>query len=497
MNRKLAAALAVLLACLALFALLRRGEPVPAVAPREDALAALPQEPTTAPPATGVSETARVAPTDRVEVPARDRPEARPELLITVFDTAGLPLVGVCVRVQRTGGLEAGGGVTTAEGPCRVPLDELGTYAIDTTVGNRLVQVEERRSYAVDIVAAELTTVSGRVVDADGAGAPGASIRIATDDSCLGLQPVATSAADGSFQLRVGKAWCFLSASKPGHVDGPIEQAKDGVTLTLGTASSRCLLRTVDPNGAPVDCLVLAGRPFAIRLHVPTSTGELQQQRWPPGREHRTGERGEVELEGIGAFQRDLTVVPLDPRWGRWQGTWQGLDSQTVALEPANTVEGRVLDGTGAGVAGVLVRVGDSRQWRPPVALSDGEGRFSLRGVGTGRQQVRAAADAGSADAHLDCAGGARSFVTLVLGGKNRVRLVDADGRPRAGVVVKLSSAADSALSVTDDDGRVTAPQSWWRDLVVEVLAADGAWRATDAAASGPSLLTVRERGPR
>lgn len=421
-----------------------------------------------------------------------DRSEQRPVVIVVrVVDLGGVPRPGVCVQLTMEGERAIGGGVTATDGTCRIAGHELGMYFVETTVGNVTVDALQAREYEVEVRATRDITIRGRIVAAGGVSPAGARVLLGSNDSCIGMQEVASVGEDGAFVVVVGKVGCVLSARMCDFQDGPIEAAVDGVELRLGFPATRCRIRTLDAEGVPVGCHVLVGRPYPIRM--PLTTGDKKSEVWAPGREYETGPDGCVEVDGLMGYNRDLQVVPKDGRLARWCGVWQGLPTQTVELEKACVVEGRVFDASGAARAGLVVYAGSMRDWRRSRAYTNVDGAFVLHGIGKGLQTVVVAQGDSRADVRVDCEVGGRRQVTLVLGERAHVELVDASGQARAGAMVRLRSGGEVLVTMTDDRGLVAVPSAWWSDLNLDVMSRSGGWNQTSVVSSNARVLTVRQ----
>ncbi|MFL6197864.1 MAG: carboxypeptidase regulatory-like domain-containing protein [Thermoanaerobaculia bacterium] len=173
----------------------------------------------------------------------------------------------------------------------------------------------------------------------------------------------------------------------------------------------------------------------------------------------RAGGRAWVQVEASG-FRPASAKVPQAP--GRLP---------TVALEPARTLAGRVLDKAGAPLAGVAVAVAPEHGAKGEVfrsdraasrAWSDAEGRFLLRGLAAAPTYQLTASRTGYQPAQATVAPAeVAGEVRLVL---ERARsahgmAVDAEGRPLAGVEVTIaSSSGGTVTAITGDRGRFEVP---------------------------------------
>jgi protocatechuate 3,4-dioxygenase beta subunit len=174
----------------------------------------------------------------------------------------------------------------------------------------------------------------------------------------------------------------------------------------------------------------------------------------------RAGGRAWVQVEARGFRPRAVTLPPAgDP-----------APVPTLALEPAVTLAGRVVDAAGAPLAGAVITVAPEGRELYEVfdldraagrAASDGDGRFLLRGLGPAATYGLVASRPGYRAARSTAA--ADGVIRLVL---ERARsahgvAVDSQERPLAGVEVTIRSAAapgESVTAVTDGLGRFEVP---------------------------------------
>jgi protocatechuate 3,4-dioxygenase beta subunit len=134
-----------------------------------------------------------------------------------------------------------------------------------------------------------------------------------------------------------------------------------------------------------------------------------------------------------------------------------------VTLKPARTIEGRVVDTSGRGVAGArvgadFVRGADAPNglpWEVTTTWSASDGRFRLDGLGDGRFWVGAQAPDGWRDAKAVLFESGTTDATLVVQPAARVRVVvvDPDGAPVEGATV---APVGVRAGQTGADGSVT-----------------------------------------
>ncbi len=141
----------------------------------------------------------------------------------------------------------------------------------------------------------------------------------------------------------------------------------------------------------------------------------------------------------------------------------------TLALSPARTLAGRVVDKGGAPLGDVVVTVaGRSAAFRldraASRALSDAEGRFLLRGLASAPSYELTASRTGYRAAQATVAAGGEARFVLERARSAHGVAVDARKRPLAGVEVTVrpspaGSGPDGAATVlTDDRGRFEVP---------------------------------------
>jgi len=452
----------------------------------------------TAPAASGsvvhqpdVLETAEAKDSERASG-TTERKEGR-RLLVRVLrdDATGLPSVPIILTKQGLGVVSCG--ITDARGAWDVPLDGDGRFVAETSCGDGQVEVRGAGEFVLTVVAGKLQTLCGTVVDDQGQGVPGVDVVLGPNDDGSGMQRVAGTDAAGRFCVSVARSGCVLMARSKGRLDGPMVDAVEGVVVRLGDPASACSLRIVDENGSAVPATVLVGRSFAIRVLNP-KTG--MSEKWPMGREWRTGADGCVVLDGLSGFNRDLQVLPDSERYARWRGSWQGSADQQVVVSRSASLSGVVWSATGNPVVGARVALGDVRDWRRPVALTDADGKFEMRLREVGAVVLMAShKEHGSGDIELAYAGGRDQRIAVVLGERRKVRLTAADGQPIADAVVRLASKGRELLQVTDGSGEVLVPSAWWAELSVGWQALDGNWRKTEVVTASGSLLVVRDAG--
>ena len=233
-------------------------------------------------------------------------------------------------------------------------------------------------------------------------------------------------------------AAAFLFAAAPART-APAVPVREGTVLGPEATPQAEALVAARPVGEPASAAVVGRTDEAGRFRLTLRTAAPHAFR--------------VESAGLAPHVRDR-VAPGQPL--------------RITLVRGGFVEGVVRDGSGAPVPGALVEGSDGRAremglvWHAGFgltrAITDGQGRFRLSGVGPGPHTLTAAARGrGRAQRRAVRAGGRVDLVLLpsasVTGG-----VAGPDGRPAAGALVLLEPAAGSGgpgrLVVTDGAGR-------------------------------------------
>ena len=236
-------------------------------------------------------------------------------------------------------------------------------------------------------------------------------------------------------------------------------------------------VRIVGPDGAPIAFArvgVLLPRPpaevakfGAVRLE---SFLDVTNGRF----ERRDPERPGTTYVVLGAAG-SADAAPLGYAPARVRPDASTPHESEVRLVPGLTIEGRVVDGEGRGIDGILVEAYpvEARQDRPgtppriPLVLaeahSDAYGAFVLRAMGTDPVLVVARTQGMLLEpgSEATVAGGARDVHLVLRAGREvRITVLDPDGRPIAGALV-LTRAADSRRGGGDVRmGRDSAPEA-------------------------------------
>jgi uncharacterized GH25 family protein len=248
------------------------------------------------------------------------------------------------------------------------------------------------------LAAARTVTFAGRVVDAGGKPAGGATVYVRFWDTPLTMQAPdlkatvrqTTSAPDGSFRLpvRVSQAewWVELSAAKQGHGPGGQILASPAPTTGLVIALTRPSFvagQVVDRAGRRVVGAKLSVR-YAQRPNWELARLPPEEMR-PPA---TTDAQGHFRLAPVPAGCR-ITLEAEHPEYARWSSSpgervASGTDDFTITLAPAGAFVARVVTEDGRPAPNVTVRCGGF--WSsPPPATTDATGtvRFGNLVAGT------------------------------------------------------------------------------------------------------------------
>jgi hypothetical protein len=258
-------------------------------------------------------------------------------------------------------------------------------------------------------------------------------------------------------------------------------QARIGAKIETGTPAkivvddlSSVSGRLVYANGKPVTTFaVRLGRGQPHWFNAPDGKFEIRDV--PAGKQY-------IQLSGLDFVAQPLVDVVVESK---------PTDLGTITVANGRTIAGTVLDKTGRAIAGATVILAreikaDGTSLTPypdmaaSLAVSGADGRFKIRGVGTGLQQIAADHEAagrskmttippGTADTDL--------AITLVQPGVVQ-GFVRADGKPvEALIVLRPDGAADSRIGVR--------------------TGADGSYRLDRVAPDHYALIAVRLQGTR
>lgn len=267
---------------------------------------------------------------------------------------------------------------------------------------------------------------------------------------------VTQSQGDGTFELRgLPPGRVFLDARSdawfvrtPGTTRLALGEMVDGIELRASPGGRvRGVVLGVD--GAPV-----AGAHVSVRPGLNAFLGQLTERklRWL---ETETDKDGRFDLPGVPtgsgyAVAAAASTIALEEQYG--VDVREGQVTELVLRgHPGGVVSGRVLDGSGAAVAGASVamvyldisRVLLSADGRSEPITTDKDGKFSLRPVAAGRVAFVAAADNLAPSNIVDLAvvdGGVYDDLELRLGEGATVagKVVDDQNQPVGNALVEL-----------------------------------------------------------
>ncbi|MCP4662086.1 MAG: carboxypeptidase regulatory-like domain-containing protein, partial [bacterium] len=347
-----------------------------------------------------------------VEVPAGKAPVDLGTLILgpgvmlrgLVVDTGDEPVAGAEVRVAEDDGRRAsfvlrrleGDQPRTATGPDgRFRIEDLEPgrkfHLLFRRAGYlpaRVLGVEAPNSEPVVAVLEPASTLSGRVVDEDGAAIAGARVSVRGQDPPTGTVGVELRHRDVSRTVTTDQKGDFVIAElPPGKVE--IEAAAAGFQpappqyVGIPAATSLDNLRFVLERGAVVEGRVSTaeGEPVAgarIRMAHARAASDAD---------------GIYRLEGIPLGKQFLTVGHLEfKRTARRLDVEPGVNLADVVLEGGWRVAGRVVDDDGTALEGARVelRLERMREMRQYEATSEADGQFSFPRVVDGSYDVAA-----------------------------------------------------------------------------------------------------------
>jgi len=272
----------------------------------------------------------------------------------------------------------------------------------------------------------------GRVVDAHGAPAPEAHVRLlgtpAGEQMIDRLDTEWTTDRDGRFTFHAADG-AVLEATRGAargwaQLDGDAEITRQ-LTITLGDAPARDATitgRTIDPGGAPLaDVLVRASpaTPAATRSTAFATSGP----------------DGSFTLRGLDRDVYDLEAEAEDRAPTALAGVPGGSRDITLTLDAGLAIAGRVLDGNGAPAPAYTLLVfrhdGVARRLIVARSLVDPRARFEVRVPGGSYELIASAPGWAPSAPTRATAGDTDVTLTLSAGATLRGTVVDAaDQRP-------------------------------------------------------------------
>lgn len=281
------------------------------------------------------------------------------------------------------------------------------------------------------------TTLRGLVLDASGAPLGGLEVRLE------GEEQTATSSAGGAFELTTSLAEGRLQPADPRWI--PIRSASWRATGSIEPVLVVAPALTV--GGTVVDAWGRRLEDVRLVLEPPTDFAARFEERLDASIAEefatRTDAEGTFRLERLpalpgatlravrGGYAPAVQPAPLSSFEGLW------IELRAPLPEDAAVLRGRVVRADGAPASDALVRLGNA------LANADAEGAFVLSRAQAGDATRLVALEAGSLPGSLERGPGDwPDLVELRLGGaplEIAGRVVDAEGRPRAGGRVWLA----------------------------------------------------------
>ncbi len=492
MNRRIAGAIAVVvaLAALVLFLHFRSGEPA---------------APKTASTARTGSSSAMIPPTR--EAPQEASPPQRPAQRWTLdTDPEGpLRLEGQVLGPDGRGVGNALVAITTVP-PRTVTADDDGTFAIDKLVA-RTYQLTASTPELVggpvfyklreggDPVVIHMSAgaaVDVTVVDDQQKPLPGATVKL-MDQS----ERTAQTDAGGKVTISpIRPGWVAVSATAPGFATG------GGVT-TIGSAGAHATVTITMKKGVAVSGKVVDEKGTPIAKARVIAQGDPT---WGGGREpdaETTNDKGEFAFAALQAGTTRLLAMDGEHAPSSSEPIKIGttpVTGVTITMTPGGVIAGTVLDADKQPVPFATVRVAGAGRAQfltaARQATTDKAGAFELRGLSRLTLQARAESEtAASTLVPLDLTQKPRlDDVTLVLDVTGTIAgiVVDEKGKPvpevsvnaypdmLAGAKAENAALAGFSSATTDGDGRFVIrglPDDQYRLWATRALGADGgAW---------------------
>lgn len=390
-----------------------------------------------------------------------EQPVAGAEVVLSLSPAEGR--MGRFFRSLASGapGLEA---TTAADGRFEIRDLPAGTYELTArgrgyaplTVPGLAIPAGAGTTDLGTVLLVQGVAVEGLVVDPEGRPVPGAEITV-SEAGNLGMrallrrqgnpEPPVLTGSDGSFRIedrRPGEtlglgAWRagYAAADVPG-VQVPSERPVRIVLQPTAAVEGR----VVDPDGRPIagaTVVAFASDRMRMRVRVAAAPGPGPATTDDSGLFRVEGmEPGTIEIRAMAAGFQAAWLKNLELRPG------QDLRGVEVVLAPGAVVEGRVLSPSGRPVSGAQVTLAEMESrggvFDPVGAISDGDGRYRLEGVGPGPRAVQAEhPDYRRAVRELEVRLGENTLdLTLEGGAEVRGRVVDEAGAPVANARVML-----------------------------------------------------------
>jgi RNA polymerase sigma factor (sigma-70 family) len=421
-----------------------------------------------------VAERARAA---RVVMEDVSMPSASASAIEAVVrDPAGRPIEGALVALTRTSGP---GSHAATDGNGRVLFDDAGpgeyrlgasapAWLASETPPFRLAAGARKR---VDIALRQGgQPLSGRVLDDGGGPIPGALVTVGEGypwSAYVGMRgrpPLrfrAVTDEQGRYQLRLEAREYSLRAEAGGYVP-----AETTVPVNRAVVRDLRLQPAARVEGRVVDRGT--GEPVA-GARVDLRAGALDG----PGSSTHTRADGAFVLDDVpaGAFFLHARSGALVGSSGRITTVpTQAVSGVEILVERAPGITGRVVDETGAGLAGVAVKASVLELGPPsvPASTTGADGEFAIEGTRPGRYRIFADGGAvGLTRAETTATVGVDGLrgLALVLSRAARAaeitgRVLGADGQPAPSVLVRAEAVRrqvkNTPAAVSGPDGRFT-----------------------------------------
>jgi hypothetical protein len=322
-----------------------------------------------------------------------------------------------------------------------------------------------------DLVLEDGGTVTGAVVDQDGAPVPAVPVTARSDDRSFSIgDNGATTDARGAFTIAALRPGDYVVSPRselrmPGKkslFEGEKVTVRAGETATVKlvveSANGTIAGTVVDAAGAPVaDAFVSSARDHESGVSGTSSVERTRSSSLGEGELVLTSGDGRFTLNRLGPG----TYAVRAHRRGGGEAFAEGVAvGATVKLQikPTGSIEGTVRS-NGSPVLDLVASVHDKKSgFRRSETFYRTDGRFKLDGLPAGRYQVGASADGGNKATTVDLAEGeTRTGVDLSLETLVSVtgRLVDQAQKPipRVRVYAYPANADVSSISVGGDDG--------------------------------------------
>lgn len=373
---------------------------------------------------------------------------------------------------------------TGADGRARIELAPGSVFVRLLRGGERSVQLEANRETTLALELRPGAHVRGRVLDGDGRAVRGADLWLSERYRTNLGHVLATSDAEGRFELRCVGPDHWLGAQKRGFAPGRLVRVPGAgeveLELRLLEPGGELRGRVRDERGEP-----LAGARLLLGAELPPWVRELDGSFVPerPPLWATSAEDGSFAFEGAPLGRAPLVVRARGaaPWSGEVEVLERGAPELELTLAREARVVGRVVDAAGeprslqvgAGPEGLLAGV---------TGWSGTDGRFELVGVATGTVEVWARDGAEMARAELELAPGETATWNARLEHRPRIRgrVLDARGLPAGGLTVVAvwpeQREMRSRSQPTDAEGRFELGPLEEREHLVMVHPPSG-WR--------------------